>query len=84
MKAVCEREAHSRAHCEKRGGHWADSRQQWQKGSRLREDGEQWAGRLAGTLGGAFEGAVGPLYPMAEATAPQAPLRDQKPTERFL
>lgn len=27
----------------------------------MREDGEQWTGRLAGTLGGAFEGAIGPL-----------------------
>lgn len=42
---------------------WALGRQQWQKGSRLGEDGEQWAGRLAGTLGGAFEGAPWPSTP---------------------
>ena len=59
LEAVCERGAHSRARCEKRGGELG--RQQWQKGSRLREDGEQWAGRLAGTLGGAVKGALGPV-----------------------
>lgn len=37
-------------------------RESWQKDSRLREDGEQWAGKIAGTLGGAFEGALGPLH----------------------
>lgn len=34
-------------------------RQHWQKGSRLRVDGEQWAGRLSGKLGGAFQGTLG-------------------------
>lgn len=79
MEAVCERGAH----CEKkRGGYWADSK--WQKGSRLREDGEQWTGRLAGTLGGAFEGALGPLPHGRGFCTIACSLSDHQHTERFL
>lgn len=57
-------------------------REQWQKGSRLREDGEQWAGRLAGTLGGAFQGTFGPHGRGYSTTA--CSLSDYQHTERFL
>lgn len=54
----------------KRGVHLG--RKQWQKGSRLREDGKQWAGRLAGILRwGPYEGCPWPSTPTAEAAAPQ-------------
>lgn len=50
----------------------------------MREDGEQWVGRLAGTLGGAFEGALGPLPRGRDYSTAGSSLSDQQHAERFL